>query len=197
MVFGFGKKKRDAVSRLEGGTWKCANCDAEHGWPFDLAVSAPNVWPHEFDYEPNGALRMEGDFLSEDFCVLGGEYFMVRAVLPIPVIGLKDQFGYGCWSSLSRENFEKYLDAFDTGEYEVMGPWTGWLMNRLAEIAEEPDPIAVNVQPRQGRMRPELWVMDEEHPLGAAQQQGVTAEKILEVFARYGHAPAENDALSG
>ena len=193
MVFGFGKKKRDAASRLESGTWKCASCDEEHGWPFDLAAPAPTVWPHKVEYEPNGALRMDGDFLSEDFCVLGGEYFMVRAVLPIPVIGLAHQFGFGCWSTLSKENFDKYVGGFDTGKYADMGPWTGWLMNVLAGFNEEPDPLAVNFQPRHDRMRPELWVMDEDHPLGAAQQQGITAERMLEVFAHYGHAPAQND----
>ena len=187
MVSGFGRKERDAASRLESGTWKCASCDVEHGWPFDLAVSAPNVWPYEVEYEHNGALRMDGDFLSEDFCVLEGKHFMVRAVLPIPVIGLKDQFGFGCWSSLSRENFDKYVDGFDTGEYSDMGPWSGWLMNNLAGFNS--DPLAIHVQPRRERLRPELWVADEDHPLGAAQRQGITAERMLEVFAYCGHAP--------
>jgi hypothetical protein len=175
--------------RLERGRWRCVSCDEEHGWPFDLATSAPNVWSHEVEYEHNGALRMEGDFLSEDFCVIGGEHFMIRAVLPIPVIGMKDQFGFGCWSTLSRTNFQKYVDGFDSGEYADMGPWDGWLMNRLADFNDEPDAVAVDVQPRPDRLRPQLWVMDPEHPLGLAQSEGITPERMLEVFAHYGHAP--------
>ncbi len=189
MVFGFGRKKRDPASTLKSGKWRCASCDEEHGWPFDLAASAPNVWPHEVDYEPNGALKMDGDFLSEDFCVLDGEHFMIRAVLPIPVIGMKDHFGFGCWSTLSRANFQKYVDGFDSGEYADMGPWDGWLMNRLAGFNDEADALAVYVEPRFERLRPLLFVVDECHPLGIAQQQGISADRMLEVFAHYGHAP--------
>ncbi|XUU60901.1 DUF2199 domain-containing protein [Erythrobacter sp. HA6-11] len=189
-LFGFGKKKRDAAARLEEGTWRCASCDEDHGWPFDLAADCPDVWPHEVQYEHNSALRLDGDFLSEDFCVLEGKYFMVRAVLPIPVIGLQGDFAFGCWSTLSRANFDKYIDGFDSGEYADMGPWDGWLMNRLASFNEEPDPLLLEVRPSLDRMRPKLWVVDEDHPLGIAQRSGITPDRMLEVFARYGHAPA-------
>ncbi|MBL43253.1 MAG: hypothetical protein CMN71_00635 [Sphingomonadaceae bacterium] len=190
MVFGlFGRKQPSAAARLESGNWRCASCEEDHDWPFDLAAFAPDAWPHAERYEANSALRFDGDFLSEDFCVLGGEHFMVRAILPVPVIGLKDQFSYGCWTTLSRENFDKYVDGFDAGEYADMGPWPGWLMNRLAGFNDGPEPLAVHVQPQPDRMRPELWVVDEDHPLGAAQRDGITPERMLEVFAHYGHAP--------
>lgn len=190
MVFGlFGRKQPSAAARLESGSWRCASCEEDHGWPFDLAAFAPDAWPHAERYEANSALRFDGNFLSEDFCVLGGEHFMVRAILPMPVIGLKDQFSYGCWTTLSRENFDKYVDGFDAGEYANMGPWPGWLMNRLAGFNDGPEPLAVHVQPQANRMRPELWVADEDHPLGAAQRDGITPERMLEVFAHYGHAP--------
>ncbi len=54
---------------------------------------------------------MDGDFLSEDFCVLDGEHFINRCVLPIPVIGLNEHFGFGCRSTLSRANFDNYIAA--------------------------------------------------------------------------------------
>ena len=62
-------------------------------------------------------------------------------------------------------------------------------MNRLAGFNDGPEPLAVHVQPQPDRMRPELWVVDEDHPLGAAQRDGITPERMLEVFAHYGHAP--------
>ena len=190
MVLGlFGRKQPSAASRLESGGWRCASCEEDHGWPFDLAAFVPDVWPHAERYEANSALRLDGDFLSEDFCILGGKHFMVRATLPIPVIGLKDRFAFGCWTTLSRENFGRYVDGFDSGEYAEMGPWPGWLMNRLAGLSDGPEPLAVNVQPRPGRMRPELWVVDDDHPLGAAQRDGITPERMLEVLAHFGHAP--------
>jgi hypothetical protein len=189
ILFGFGRKAPTAEQQLLSGRWKCGKCDEEHGWPFDLAACKPDPWPHGEEYEHNGALRMEGDFLSEDFCVLDGKYFMIRCVLRIPVIGVQGEFGFGCWSTLSRENFDKYVDGFDSGEYSDMGPWSGWLMNRLEKFTPGPDPLALWVQPRPDRQRPLLWVQDDDHPLAIAQEQGITPERMLEVFRVYGHGP--------
>jgi hypothetical protein len=75
--------------------------------------------------------RMDGDFLSEDFCIIGGDSFFVRGVLEIPVHGLAEKFGFGSWSSLSRPNFDLYVERFDDGDYAGLGPWSGWFSNRL------------------------------------------------------------------
>src|SRR5258708_11551929 len=50
------------------------------------------------------------NFLSEDFCVLEDEHFFVRGVLLIPIIGTGTSLGYGVWSTLSRANFQIYLE---------------------------------------------------------------------------------------
>ena len=49
------------------------------------------------------------------------------------------------------------------------------------------DPLAVRVDPRPNRQRPLLWVMDDNHPLATAQDQGVSLERMLEILAFYGH----------
>lgn len=190
-MFGWGKRSpRSAVEQLKSGSWTCATCDTQHGWPFDLAARKPDPWPGGEDYEPNSALRLEGDFLSEDFCVMDGRYFMIRAVLPIPVNGLEDDFGFGCWSTLSRDNFEKYVAEFDTGNYSKQHRWSGWLMNQLGTFVEGTDPLALWVQPQPDRQRPLLWVQDDNHPLARAQDEGISPEQVLEVFRFYGHGPA-------
>lgn len=115
---------------------------------------------------------------------------MIRCVLPIPVIGVQGDFGFGCWSTLSQENFDKYIDGFDSGEYADMGPWSGWLMNQLATFTDGKEPLPVLVQPRTERQRPLLFVQDDYHPLAIAQEEGITSERMLEVFRYYGHGPA-------
>jgi len=188
-VFGWGKKPAlTPAQQLQSGRWRCTSCDDEHNWPLDLAANAPDPWRGDIAYQPNAALRFDDDFLSEDFCVLDGKHFMVRAVLTIPVQGLRDDFGFGCWSSLSRENFDKYVDGFDTGVYSDEGPWSGWLCNQLADFVGT-DPIAMWVEPRPDRQRPLLWAMDKDHPLAIAQKEGITPERLLEIFKLYGHAP--------
>lgn len=189
MFFGFGKKPKNATERLSEGRWQCASCDEWHEWPFDLAAFAPDPWQGPEEYEHNGALRLDGDFLSEDFCVLGGDHFLIRAVLTIPVIGLDEHFGFGCWSTLSRANFEKYLEGFDSIRPVQEELWSGWLCNQLADFVGV-DPIALWVQLRPGRQRPLLWVQDDDHPLAIAQTDGISVEHLLSIFARYGHEPA-------
>ena len=75
----------DLSLRLLQGEWRCSSCEDLHRGLMDLAAHAPDAWPHERSYEPNGALRYDGDFLSEDLCVIGGKNFLVRSVLEIPV----------------------------------------------------------------------------------------------------------------
>lgn len=179
---------RSSSEQMHQGRWRCVNCDREHSWPFDLAANAPDPWPHATDYEPNGALRMDGDFLSEDFCVLNGEHFFVRAVMTIPVHGMADDFGFGCWSTLSRQNFEKYVDAFDSPRPSQEELWSGWLCNRMADFVED-DPLGVWVQLRPGRQRPLLWAMDDDHPLALAQENGISADQLMKIFRHYGHGP--------
>jgi len=155
----------------------------------DLAATAPDKWPHEESYEPNAALRLDSDFLSEDFCVIEGEHFFVRSVLEIPVRGLNVPWGFGCWTSLSRANFDKYVGGFDLGEYEDEGPWFGWLSNRLKIYFEGHESVALDVFPQAKRQRPKLRVQDLGHPLAVAQTRGISSQAILELLRAYGHGP--------
>ena len=185
MISRWFRRKKSAAERLQE-QWTCSSCGETHQGLFDLAAFAPDPWPGEEIYQPNSALDLAGDFLSEDFCVLAGEHFMVRCVLEIPVDGFAEKFGFGCWSTLSRTNFDKYIDAFDHGKFEDWGPWNGWLMNRFAGyIGDEPE--LVDVIPQPNRQRPTLVIRDMDHPLAIAQAEGISAERMLEIYEHYGH----------
>jgi hypothetical protein len=177
-----------AAERLRG-SWGCTNCGEAHEGLLDLAALAPDPWPGEKHREENSALRFDGDFLSEDFCIMGGRYFFVRGVLEIPVHGFAEKFGFGCWSTLSRENFDKYIDGFNDGDYADWGPWGGWLCNQLADyIGTEPE--AMWVYPQPNRQRPTFRIQNPDHPLAIDQEQGIKPERLLAIFESYGHAPA-------
>ena len=169
--------------------WQCACCGELHHGVMDLAAKAPDPWPHARDHEPNSALRRDGDFLSQDFCVLGGEDFFVRAVMEITVHGLDRTWAWGCWTSLSRANFDSYVERFDSGMAAGTGPWFGWLANSLRIYSEDPKPIAVDVLPRQGGQRPRLFVHDENHSLARAQREGISPDDLLVLLRAYGHGP--------
>jgi hypothetical protein len=161
-----------------------------HEGLFHLGADAPDPWPGEHGREENADLRFEGDFLSADFCVIGGRDFFVRGVLEIRVHGFAEKFGFGCWSTLSRANFDKYVDGFDDGDYADWGPWTGWLSNQLADyVGSEPEGLWVYPQP--SRQRPTFRIHNAEHPLAIHQEQGISPERLLAIFDYYGHAPAD------
>ena len=178
----------DLTLRLLQGDWRCSCCGEMHRGLMDLGTMAPDPWPEDRIHEPNSALRLDGDFLSEDFCVLQGEHFMVRCVLEIPVHGLAEPWGFGCWSSLSRENFERYVATFDDGDCDGEGPWFGWLCNHLAGYFEEGSE-AVDVCPVPGRQRPRLVVQSKDTTLGRAQHEGITPDAMLAILSAYGHGP--------
>ena len=178
-----------ALKILTGAEWTCEACADPHIGMIDLAPFAPHPWGGTNDYAPNSAVTLDGDFLSEDFCVMDGRYFMVRCVMEIPVHGMEYRFGFGCWGSLSRTNFEVYLDLFDNGEFEVAGPWSSWLCNQFCDYIGD-DSVACWMVPQLGRQRPLLNIADEGHPLARDQRSGVSPERVMEYYKFYGHAPS-------
>lgn len=154
----------------------------------DLAAIAPDPWPYERAYQSNSELTLADDFLSEDFCVLGGKHFFVRSVLRFPVRGLDWSFGFGCWGTLSRPNFETYIEHFDEGSYAGLGPWPSWLCNQLLPFMEGiTSPLGCDMVPQLNRQRPELYVAQGCDVLIEAQEEGLTAVQVLDIFACYGH----------
>jgi hypothetical protein len=175
---------------LLGRSWTCASCGDRHQGLFDLACAKPDFWQGAEVHAPNSAIADSSHCLTEDFCILDGEHFFVRAVLRIPLRGLPDEcFSYGVWSSLSGKNFAIYTQTFDSGEQEGLGPWFGWFSNRLHGY---PDTLSMKCQvhPQPGRQRP--WIELEpssEHPLAKEAREGITYERLLEIYSLHGHAP--------
>lgn len=184
----FRRGSPTALERLKGASWRCAQCGDVHRGMFDLAMPSPDAWDGPMACQPNGALTLDGDFLSEDFCVLDGAHYFVRGVFPIPVHGLDEDFGFGIWSTLSRANFGIYVDAFDDGDYADPGPWTGWFSTGLKPFADTLNQGCL-VHPRPGRQRPHVSLMDQDHELAQAQIRGISPERVMDIYAAHGHAP--------
>ncbi|SIN83813.1 hypothetical protein SAMN02745824_1984 [Parasphingorhabdus marina DSM 22363] len=154
---------------------------------FDLAADRPAQCGEDIPIEPNSAIRFDGDFLSDDFCILAGEDFFVRGVLEIPVHGAAEKFGFGSWSTLSRKNFDIYVAGFDDGgHYADDGPWFGWFSTWIKGYVDQV-PFECWVYPQPDRQRPTFVIDNDAHPLAMAQEDGISAEKLLEIYASYGH----------
>jgi hypothetical protein len=173
--------------RLHDPDWICPCCGLKHGGLFDLACDRPQFWQGSKEKSPNSEVRTSDNVLTGDFCVVDGEHFFVRCVLQLPVVGVSGTcFGFGVWATLSKQNFNLYVDTFDSANQGGLGPWFGWFSNRLKGY---PDTLSLKcrVTPRKGRERPTIELEPTSHPLAVEQRQGITFDRLLEIYALNGH----------
>ena len=83
-------KAKATLKVMAEGSWNCSKCDKEHTGLFDLAFFKPDAWEGPEEYASNSDLSLDGNFLSEDFCIINGENFLIRCVLMIPIYGLDE-----------------------------------------------------------------------------------------------------------
>ncbi|HEX5006221.1 MAG TPA: DUF2199 domain-containing protein, partial [Hyphomonadaceae bacterium] len=103
-----------AISVLEDPRWQTFNtqgfacsCGDRHIGLFPIHIHHPIGWPGPKDYEPDSALRLDGNFLSGNYCVWEGKYFSMRMRLPLQIRGAEPAaFMFTVWASLNRADFE-------------------------------------------------------------------------------------------
>jgi len=174
--------------RVLGKSWTCATCSEKHQGIFDLGCAKPDAWPGSEQYLPNSFVEGGTDGLSEDFCVLDGQHYFVRCILSLPLIGAPGQrFAYGVWSTLSKKNFALYTETFDSGNQASLGPWFGWLSNRLQGYPDTFN-LKCQVRPQSGRTRPWLELEETDHPLSRESREGVSFDRLVKIYSRYGHS---------
>jgi hypothetical protein len=174
-------------SQLRDRPWVCVSCGNTHVGIFDLACAKPDFWEGAEEYAPNVLALESTHFLSEDFCVLNDQHYFVRCVLGLPLIGLEgERFGFGVWATLSKPNFARYIESFDSGEQGHLGPWFGWFSNRLIGYPDTLN-LKCQVHPRSGRQRPWIELEPTDHPLAVEQRVGVTYDRLVDLYAIYGH----------
>ncbi len=107
--------------KIHSPDYICSVCGVAHQELITFEAFAPDALSQDdpaamekrenCDYDPDAKT-----ILTEDFCVVGGESFFVRSILPIYIKGTDDEyFLFGIWSSLSKENFELYVSSFESG----------------------------------------------------------------------------------
>jgi hypothetical protein len=168
--------------RFNDNSYNCPCCERSFSGIFDIGFDHPDPWPHGHrGASGQDELIVGEDRLGTDLCRFDGHLF-VRSVLYLPVRGSGERFGFGCWGSLSDENFDTYVE--DTlGEAVFEGAFS-WLANSLP-CFESTDPLPCNMTPGAEGQRPSLWVQ-EGHPLFEAQQDGISFDTLLDIYEKTG-----------
>jgi hypothetical protein len=158
--------------------YQCTRCEKVHEGLPAMTFDAPYYY-----YLLTEAERAARAVLTDDFCVVDGEDYFVRTVLEIPILGYADRLHWGVWSSLSRDNFGRYRDAFDDHDQSKLEPIFSWLASSLPDYPETLN-IRSRIVPCDGRMRPQVELApDESHPLALDQRNGISLERAIELVS--------------
>lgn len=151
----------------------CETCGKTHEELPDLGLKWPD--PYFGVPEVERASRIKG---TSDLCSIDDEEFFIRGLILIPIKDHEAKLGLGVWVSQKRENFQTYVDNFDTA---TIGPFFGWLCNSIPFY--EPDTWALKTMAHfqgQGK-RPLIAIEPSDHPLYVDYAEGVSFERAASI----------------
>jgi len=153
----------------------CPQCGKEHS-PIDMEAvfGMPDDY---FALEENE--RKNRGKISSDFCQLDERYF-VRSVIPIPVIDRGNNYCWGVWIELSKDDFFKAFDTWEDDDVSHIPKLKGRLANDLPEYKSTID-LDGELELR-ADTRPFFYVTKDSR-LKEDQENGVTTDDT----ARYYH----------
>jgi hypothetical protein len=146
----------------------------------NYTADAPAVWDPSF---------AGGDdcLLSSDQCVVRAEHYFVKGLIEIPVIGSDEVFSWGVWVSLSRDNFSRAADLWDTPGRESEKPYFGWLTTDLPLYSPTTLNLKAYVHTRPVGERPYVELEPTDHPLAVEQRTGITLDRVREIASAVLH----------
>lgn len=153
----------------------CSCCGEHHAeLPMSYSTMAPDVWDPRFEGDPDCSL-------SSDQCMIKSQHFFIRGLIEIPVIGSQDVFSWGVWVSLSRDNFSRAHEVWNTEGRETEKPYFGWLSTELALYPESTTNLKTNAHTRPVGKRPFIELEPTSHPLAVEQRTGITQDRVREI----------------
>ena len=109
-----------------------------------------------------------------DICSIDDKDFFVRGVIMVPIKNSADTFGVGVWVSQKRENFQLYLDNFDSAD---IGPFFGWLCNRISHYEQDTWALKTMVHFQGNNKRPLIRPEPSDHQLYKDYAEGITQDR--------------------
>ncbi len=157
-------------------SWTCGCCGRQHDeLPIHWSVEAPAY----YDAVPE-AERAARTRLSDDFCTVDDQYFFIRGVIEIPILGQSEPLTWGAWASLSAASMDAVHRVWEQADRELTGPFFGWLSAVLPyEIATVG--LKTMVHLRDPPFLPWLELEPTEHPLAVEQRNGISIERAVEI----------------
>ena len=164
----------------------CPCCGRVFEGVFDIGFDHPQPWPHG---NRVGKRAGRSDRLAPTRCppisAVGAKYRFIRCVLHLPIQDSDQSFAFGPWSSVNKENFDRYVAAELEGTLDQFEGCFAWLMNALPGF-EFDDWLPCNLLIDDPTQRPYLEVHDGSHALAELQESGITFDQLLDIYAAAG-----------
>jgi hypothetical protein len=157
-------------------SYRCSTCGQTHEDLPDLGFRWPD--PYFGVPEAERATRIKG---TPDLCSIDDDEYFIRGVILIPIRNHEEKVGLGVWVSQKRENFQTYVDNYESAD---IGPFFGWLSNSIPFY--KPDTWALKTMAHfQGSgKRPLIAVEPSDHPLYIDYSEGVSFERAADIVRR-------------
>lgn len=166
--------------------FECETCGKTHEGLPDLVMPAPYYW-----YTIPIEEREKRSRLDKETCVIDDEDYFVRGVLLIPIVGTDERLGYGVWTTLSKQNFDRFVEIGGHLGPEPSGPFFGWFSVRLPGY---PDTVGLKAMVRlqEAPLRPLVELEPTDHTLSIEQRIGMTLARAKDLSRAAWH-PGEHE----
>lgn len=123
--------------------------------------------------------------ISSDFCIIRHPEQtdrFIRAVMTIQINDACEDLDYGIWVSLSEKSFNNYEENFKKEAEEKT--YFGRICNKILDYEESTLGLHVNVNTRNGGIRPEIIPHQSEHQLVIDWENGISIKEAKKRIKR-------------
>lgn len=175
----------ELARRLVDPDYACACCGEVLGAAKAVRPEAPFSWKNPPEPAEDAAFDAGGlELFTENYARRDGDN-LLRAYLPIPVKGTEGTVFLGVWCSLKAGNHARFRSAQVRGDADKLGDLPSWLYTQLPRLTGPLLTEGVVVPYPEGRT-PLYWITTPKHPFHAAQQDGLSATEVLEIYESFG-----------
>ena len=129
---------------------------------------------------------------NNDLCVLDGERFFVRGLLPLPVTGRGHPYNVGIWVEVSQPTFERVYELWDEVDQADEPAFKVEIANDIP-IQPPACGLSASLELTGPTTRPVVALSPAEHPLFGEQSCGITAHRAAQYSGLFASSGAQVD----
>lgn len=177
--------EHELARRLIDPDYACPSTGKVLNAPSALWPEAPFGWKNPPEPEDDSVYDMGGTVIfTHNYARRDGES-LVRAYLPIPVKGTEGSVYLGVWCSLRTGMHARFRNAQSRGDAQNLGEMSSFLYTQLPRFTGPLLSEGVLLPHPDGRV-PFYRITTPKHPYFAAQQEGMSASDILDIYDSFG-----------